>query len=221
MLRGTFLTLLALGALSLGALSTGGVFAHNARNAAEIQESAPTEAPLEPVQACPQSTELVAAPWRGRVLAPVGATPRTLCGVSGAWSFFRLHPRAQAGEPSADILIEWDSLNPMHVAVGWGSCFSEARICPTQSQARLPDWPFGAPLWVAVLDPEETSEASGEEPKQGGAEGQGSTQENSEGSSRKEKDQPSGGASGTETGTASSEPAGQRFSLGWRAIVKP
>lgn len=222
MLRGTFLTLFVLGALSLGALGADGVFAHNARNAAAIQESAPTKAPLEPVQVCPQSIEVGATPWRGRVLAPVGAKPRTLCGATGAWSFFRLHPRFQTGLSTADILIEWDSLNPMHVAVGWGSCFSDARIClprpgaqpDAQSQARFPDWPEGAPLWVAVLDPE----APGEAPKQGdGRDGDSTKAEN--GKDKSGTGQPATGESGTDT--ASGEPAGQRFSLGWRVFETP
>lgn len=189
-----------LGALGLLSYRAGGVLAQSAQNPANPEaDSRVSQAERLSLPICPESLQVGRGGFRGPL--PAGASlHQRHCGVSGRWTYFRMTPELRSAV--GDIEIWWESFNPMHVVIGWGSCHAPAKICPRSLRPRIEDWPSGASMWVAVLDPSAPA---------------GSTDAGSSSTSA------SSGHGRDDVTTSSASSAGPRhsFSLGWRAVAKP
>lgn len=151
-MRATHWTAVAGTALLCVGLWAGGVFAHIARTPSRTED--PQEQKFAPLieRACPSSIELGASGWKGLLASKPHDDVKSLCGRSGHWTYFRARPQSEGVE------IEWESAGPVQVAIGWGSCHDAPSFCPQTQRQPIADWPPGAPLWIAVLDPSVTDE---------------------------------------------------------------
>lgn len=134
--------------------------AHFARDPKPASEDGgeQTFAPFDS-RACPESRELTGSGWRGFLRAAATAKVQQQCGHRGRWSYFRAHP------PAGDVEVSWESATPVALAIGWGACDAPPRFCGEAGAQRISNWPQGAALWIAVLDPSAPQDSPEDEDK--------------------------------------------------------